>query len=224
MNLESGEGQNPESMQLVESVDRLAKFSGKDLASKIAELEFKLVGLGSSQVQEWLQSASIDQGLVQAARTVKRAAAQIDVILHALGILVLLPTILREGEKIESLSLGAGSSETKRFDLETDQRVAEFTFIDWRGNDNTRLQKMFKDFYRLAEFPTSKLKELWMSDDSFVLKYFRSGASVRSATHKHRDVWEDFQEKYPDLVTVSDYYRLRVNSVYLRVYGPRGPE
>jgi hypothetical protein len=90
--------------------------------------------------------------------------------------------------------------------------------FDWRGNDNTRLQKMFKDFYRLAEFPTIKRKELWVTDDTYVLKYLRSGSSVRSATHKHRDVWESFQNKYPVIEKVSEYYRLHSCRVNLRVY------
>ena len=148
----------------------------------------------------------------------KRDASPIDVVLHAIGILVLLPSILEDCEKVESLSLGAGSSETKRFDLETNLRVAEFTFIDWRGNDNTRLQKIFKDFYRLAEFQTSKVKEIWLTEDEYALKYLRSGSSVRNATHKHRDVWESFQSKYPDIKRVGDYYRLHAHNVLLKVY------
>jgi hypothetical protein len=95
--------------------------------------------------------------------------------------------------------------------------VAEFTFIEWRGNDNTRLQKIFKDFYRLAEFTTSKLKEFWVTDDRYVLKYLMSGSSVRIATHKHRDVWESFQRKYPAIESVSDYYHLHASAISLRV-------
>jgi hypothetical protein len=207
-----------EASQLADSVEQIARFSGTNLASKIAELEFRAVGLDKVRVANWLHTDSINQDLLGASRTITRAAAQIDVVLHALGILLHLPSILEDGETVESLSLGAGSSEAKRFDLETNRRVAEFTFIDWRGNDNTRLQKVFKDFYRLAEFSTSKLKELWVTDDSYVLKYLRSGSSVRSATHKHRDVWEDFQRKYPAIEKVSDYYRLHITAVNLRVY------
>lgn len=131
---------------------------------------------------------------------------------------MILPFILKDQEIVESLSLGAGSSEAKRFDLETNLRIAEFTFIDWRGNDNTRLQKIFKDFYRLAEFPTKKEKELWVSDDTYVMKYLRSRASVRSATQKHRDVWETIQSSYPEIQIVSDYYRRHGAKVTLKVY------
>jgi hypothetical protein len=204
--------------QLAECVEEIARFSGTSLAAKIGELEFQFAGVSKAEMSKRLHAASISHGLLEAARTIKRASAQIDIVLHALGILVLLPSILEDGEKVESLSLGAGSAETKRFDLETNRRVAEFTFIDWRGNDNTRLQKIFKDFYRLAEFKTEKAKELWLTDDMYVLKYLRSGSSVRSATHKHREVWESFQSKYPEIDRVSDYYRLKAMSVKLRVY------
>jgi hypothetical protein len=205
--------------KLASYVERISTFSGTSLASTIAELEFGFARLDKREIAEKLRSSLIDNDLLDAARAIKRAAAQIDVVLHTLGILLLLPEIFIDGERIESLSLGAGTSELRRFDLETTVRVAEFTFIDWRGNDNTRLQKVFKDFYRLAEFKTDKKKELWLTDDSFVLKYLRSNSSVRSATHKHRDVWEDFTAKYPSLERVSDYYRMHATDVALRVYG-----
>ena len=134
---------------------------------------------------------------------------------------MLLPDILEEDEIVTSLSLGAGSSETKRFDLETSHRVAEFTFIEWTGSDNTRWQKIFKDFYRLAEFDTKKSKELWLTDDAYVLKYLRSGSSIRSATHKHRDFWENFLTKYPAIKTVRDYYRMREDAVKIKLYSRR---
>ena len=198
--------------------EQIARFAGRNLASKIADLEFKFTSLTGNQIAERLSDNSIGSELLNAAREVKRASAQIDVVIHALGILVLLPTILDADELIESLSLGAGNTESRRFDLETNRRVAEFTFIDWKGNDNVRLQKIFKDFYRLAEFDTNKTKELWLNDDLYVLKYLRSGTSVRSATHKYRDVWESFQERYPQIDTVGQYYRLKQAAVRFRVF------
>jgi hypothetical protein len=206
-------------LSLADCVDKVAKFSGQNLASTIAELEYRFEKLRKSQLAEQMAVTQIDSTLLKAAFIVKHAATQIDVVIHALGILALLPSILEPDEAVESLSLGAGSSESKRFDLETNRRIAEFTFIEWQGNDNTRLQKVFKDFFRLSEFETKKSKELWLTDDTFVLKYLRSRTSVRSATHKHRNVWEDFQVKHPNVNTVSEYYRLHAAKVSLRVYG-----
>ncbi len=65
-----------------------------------------------------------------------------------------------------------------------------------------------------------KRKELWLTDDAYVLKYFKSGASVRSATHKHSDVREHFQRKYPGITKVCDYYRMKAEMVELKVYRP----
>ena len=203
--------------QFTNEAERIAQFAGKNLGAKIAKLEFDFTSLQGNQIAAQLTTSSIDGALFNAARAVKRAAAQIDVVLHALGILVKLPSILEEDEVVESLSLGAGNAKARRFDLETDRRVAEFTFIDWKGNDNTRLQKIYKDFYRLAEFNTQKKKELWLNDDAYALKYLRSGSSVRSATHKHRDFWEDFQKSYPHIGTVGEYYRIRQGDVKFRV-------
>jgi hypothetical protein len=83
-----------------------------------------------------------------------------------------------------------------------------------------RLQKIFEDVYRLAEFKTAKRKELSLTNDTYVLKYLRSGSSIRSATHKHRDVRESGQREYPGLQTVRDYYRLMADNVQFKLYKP----
>jgi hypothetical protein len=81
-------------------------------------------------------------------------------------------------------------------------------------------KRFFKNFYRLAEFETRKRKEMWLTDNTYVLKYLRSGSSIRSATHKHRDVWENLQRDYPTIKTVRDYYRLREDVVQFKLYAP----
>jgi len=54
---------------------------------------------------------------------------------------------LQSGEVVEQLSLGAGNS-GKSFDLTTNQRVAEFKFIQWKGgSESARKREFFKDFY-----------------------------------------------------------------------------
>ena len=52
----------------------------------------------------------------------KRLAGQINVTIHALGILMCLPHILEPDERVESVSLGAGNT-GRDFDLETNVRV-----------------------------------------------------------------------------------------------------
>jgi hypothetical protein len=209
---------NRSTRDLAADIEQIATFAGTNLASTVANLESNFAQLTKQEVLQQLTAFSINDELVEAARSVKRAAGQINVVIHALGILTCLPLILGEGEIVEALSLGAGSTENQRFDLETNRRVAEFTFIDWRGNDNTRLQKIFKDFYRLAEFKTDKAKELWLTESAHALKYLKSDTSIRSATHKHRNVWDSLRERYPSLETVNDYYRLHSEDVALREF------
>ncbi len=48
-----------------------------------------------------------------------------------------LPKILKPGEIVEYVSLGAGNT-GRQFDLETNRRVAELKFIRWRGADSIR--------------------------------------------------------------------------------------
>jgi len=208
---------NDSIQDLPTSVRQIAEFSGTNLTSTVAELESEFTNLNKQQVVERLAAGLIDAGLVKAARTVKRAASQIDTVIHALGILSYLPAVLDEDEIVESLSLGAGSSDARRFDVETDRRVADFTFIEWRGNDNTRLQKIFKDFYRIAELKTVKAKELWLTNDAYALKYLNSDASIRSATHKHSNIRESLAANYPAVEKVSEYYRLHSADVKLKV-------
>ena len=93
---------------------------------------------------------------------IKRLAGEIHVVIHALGILLCLPHILKTGEIVESVSLGAGNT-GKAFDLETNRRIAEFKFIRWQGGaEMIRQNALFKDFYLMAEHSTHKEKYLYV--------------------------------------------------------------
>ena len=84
----------------------------------------------------------------------ERHLGQINVVIHALGILLCLPHILRPGEVIDYVSLGAGNT-GRAFDLETSLRIAEFKFIHWQGGpESIRQNSLFKDFYEMAEHET----------------------------------------------------------------------
>jgi hypothetical protein len=53
-----------EAGKLADSVDQIARFSEHNLTSKIAELEFKAVGLDRVQVADWRHTASLDKDLL----------------------------------------------------------------------------------------------------------------------------------------------------------------
>lgn len=132
---------------------------------------------------------------------------QIDVIIHALGIINILPYILEQDEKVEYLSLGAGNT-GREFDLETNKRIAEFKFINWSGKSDTiRQNNTFKDFFQLVEFPTGKKKYLYILDKDKVLKFFNNNRALKSVLSKNQSVRDNFYQLYGDKYkTVSQYY------------------
>lgn len=202
-------------MSLQESVDLVANFQGKSLTNEIWRHEYALAGAGRNQAIEFCNRTDINESLLKAALTVKHAASQINVVIHALGILAALPKILREDELIESLSLGAGNT-GKEFDLETSHRVAEFKFIEWQGADTIRQNSLFKDFFTLAESTTAKRRELYVTDPTLPLKFLCGRRSLKSVLSKNRAVSDRFEDIYGDSHSVvSDYYNAKKHLVSL---------
>jgi hypothetical protein len=152
--------------------------------------------------------------VLKAACIVKKIAGQINVVIHATGIALSLQSILQDGEKIESLSLGAGNT-GKFFDLETDSQVAEFKFIDWQGGAETiRQNALFKGFYQLAEYKTSKRKCLYVVNDKHPVKFFNGGRAIASVFSRFPALLTDIRERYQDrFLTVRDYYTYRKSEV-----------
>jgi hypothetical protein len=163
------------------------------------------------------QSKKISIKHFQAAMLIKRNASQINEIVHALGILLTLPYILEENELVESLSLAAGNT-GKDFDLKTNKRIAEFTFIQWKGGTEViRQNKIFKDFYFLAEEETSKIRELYVVGTEHVLKFFNSKRSIRQILDGNAKLGNSYRERYgTQFQVVSEYYQTKKNVVCIK--------
>jgi hypothetical protein len=146
--LESGRVDDANEFKLIGQL--LGPFVSADLTGTLADIELRARGLTKASCARLLQNAGVSPSAVQAATAIKRLAGQIHVTIHALGILSCLPHILKRGEKIEYLSLGAGNT-GRSHDLETNLRIAEFKFVNWRGGpESIRQNGLFKDFFRLA--------------------------------------------------------------------------
>lgn len=200
-------------------------FMRSDLRRRIAELESTARGCDSNQCHARNVGAGVTSELLSAAYAVKRAAGQINVLIHTVGSLLLLPKIMEPDEKIEYVSLGAGTG-GKPFDLETDRRIAEFKFIHWKGGSEAiRQNALFKDFYLLAEHETEKRKELYVLDRKYPLRFLHGGRALRSVLGRNVRLWESFQAKYGDrFLKVCDYYAARQDVVALRDAAPLVPE
>jgi hypothetical protein len=147
-------------MDLANMLAALEKFSGSNLSITLAGVEADLRGANLEQCNLVLTDSGAGEQALAAAAALKRVAGQVNVAIHALG----LRHVLEPGELVEYVSLGAGNT-GRRFDLETNIRVAEFKFIHWRGGpESIRQNSIFKDFFLLAEHESTKRCPSSLSD------------------------------------------------------------
>lgn len=192
----------------------LARFTGADLTHTLARIESGARGLTAEDCANFLENAGAGREALAAAAEMKRLAGQINVTIHALGILLCLPHILEPDERVEYVSLGAGNT-GRDFDLETNLRVAEFKFIRWRGGaESIRQNSVFKDYLLLAEHPTGKRKHLYLLGTEHALKFLRGGRALSSVLSRNDKLQKMFSDRFGETFrTVGDYFAAHANAV-----------
>lgn len=201
-------------MSIDKAIESIQAFQGASLTNSLAEIEAEVVGKSIEELSAFCASRSIDPAFMGSALEIKKLAGQINVIIHAAGILGSLPSLLRPGEVVESVSLGAGNT-GRKFDLETNQRVAEYKFIDWQGGSETiRQNGVFKDFFELAEYETEKEKYLFVVGTEIPSRFFNGNRALSSVCSRQPAILEQLLGKYgSSLKTVSQYFRLKEHEV-----------
>lgn len=195
-------------------IELIGRFTGEDLTRTLAGIETSVRGLTETDSAAFVQRAGAGREVLAAAGEMKRLSGQINVTIHALGILLCLPHILEPGEIVESVSLGAGNT-GRMFDLETNFRVAEFKFITWRGGSETiRQNGVFKDFMVMAEHETTKRKYLYLLGTEQALRFFRGGRALASVLSKDTRRSDGFKARHGDQYkTVGDYFAQYADTV-----------
>ena len=203
-------------ISLLEAAKEVQQFEKDSLTNRISSIESELKGRDAKDCKSIYSSLGVTSALLESAITFKRTASQINTLIHSVGILLALPHILKDGEVIEYLSLGAGNS-GRQFDLETNQCIAEFKFIHWKGGaESIRQNSIFKDFYFMAEYETEKEKYLYVLGTKYPLKFLNGGRSLGSVMSKNGKMWTAFQEKYgSQFKKVREYYEYRKSTVQL---------
>jgi hypothetical protein len=169
-------------MELSEAGLALQRFGGDNLTRTLAEIESSLSGTTIDTCSNALSACGAENQVLGAAGMLKQLAGQVNVIIHGLGILLCLPHLLQSGEVIEYASLGVGNT-GRAFDLETNQRIAEFKFIQWQGGPEAiRQNALFKDFYLMAEHRSEKRKR------TLVQAFYKKPchAAIRFVVGEHR--------------------------------------
>lgn len=185
----------------------LSGFTGTKLTATLAKVEGSINGLTAETSAAFLERHKAGKDALAAAAEMKRLAGQINVVIHALGILMCLPHVLEKGEVIEYVSLGAGNT-GRAFDLETNLRVAEFKFIRWQGGAETiRQNGIFMDVFELVRHPTPKRKYLYVLGTHHPMKFFQGGRALDSVLSRHAKVKAAFDNLYGDqFKRVRDWY------------------
>jgi hypothetical protein len=197
-------------VDLVKSAKKIQDFEHGDLTKRIANLEAEFEGTKQNKIQSLCSINKIDDMLINSAIALKTVMGQIDVVIHVVGIALLLPKILQREEVIESISLGAGNT-GKKFDLETNLRIAEFKFIHWRGGaESIRQNSLFKDFFYLAEENSDKKRYLYVLGTEYPLKFLNSNRTISSILSRNVRLSNIFKNRYHGQFSkVSDYYHYR---------------
>lgn len=203
-------------MTIDKALRSLEAFQGDSLTKSLSDIERSIIGSGLDEVDGICAVRGIDDNFMNSAIAIKRVAGQINVIIHAAGILSSLSDILEPEERVESVSLGAGNT-GRQFDLETNIRVAEYKFIDWQGGaESIRQNGIFKDFYSLAEHETSKKKYLYVVGLDYPLKFFNGGRALTSVLSRHPRILAHINEKYGGSVKkVRDYFEIKKDDVFI---------
>jgi len=199
--------------ELTDALKMISAFTSYDLTERIFSLETALESADKTTVSKTCVAEKINFGLFHAAYIIKDNARQIDTIMHAVGMLSLLPIILETDETITSLSIGAGKG-NKEFDLETNFRLAEFEFTEWQGRDSARQTALFEDFYHLAEFNSTKKKGLYVLGAELPMRFLNNSCRKIASVLNRQNKLEDFQQKAGNkFQVVNQYYLSRKNLV-----------
>ncbi len=203
-------------MAIDDAVTHVNKFKNSKLTETIGRIETELAQAGKTRVDATNQSFNVNLELLLAAAAVKQASAQIDVVIHTVGILYTLPRILKDGEVIECVSLGAGNAGCE-FDLVTDRRIAEFKFIHWREKGNAvRNKTLFQDFFKLVRTKTSKSKYLYLLEKEIPLRLLKGDRDVLKVLDRNRRLADAFVEQYKqEYRTVGEYYQAHKGQVQI---------
>jgi|ERR1043165_1294484 hypothetical protein len=197
-----------------EALHQIECFRGPSLTQTIANIETRLRRATNKDVVAVNAAAHVDKTLIASAAQVKRASAQIDVIIHTAGILYSLPYLLGAEEIVESVSLGAGNAGSD-FDLVTNQKIAEFKFIYWQGgSESVRKKTFFQDYFKLIRYQSQKAKYFYLLNTEIPLRFLRGKSQTVKMLDRNRRLADNFQQMYgTTFPTVGDYYRVHKDQV-----------
>lgn len=195
-------------------IDKIKQFKGDDLKYNIRYLESQLVS-GNKSIKDFA-----DHDLYRSAQEIKLLSNQIHEIIHSIGMINILDTILEPDEKIERISLGSGNSNSE-FDLITNKRIAEFKFNLWNvGNNSNRKEEFLKDYLKLFIDNSNKKKEFYCFHKVEFEKYLTGNTKfkeIKKLTGKIISNVSDIETRYKlNLTTLRDLKNIPNHKVKIK--------
>lgn len=193
-------------MDLEEAVRLLGVFFETPLTEAIGSLERALAGADADAVEVVVRQANVTPALLAASVAVRQGHGRISDLIHAVGISLALPELLRDREVVVSRpSLGPGNDPNRPFDVQTDQRVMEFKFSVWNGRDSGRKKELFKDYVNLAFDDSGRRPELYVLG-SRPGRFLQTTSTSAEKCLLGAQVRAKFQERHGDLgVPISEF-------------------
>jgi hypothetical protein len=146
-------------------VSALASFGRGSLTHTVADLERSFAGQDAVGLEAALEPKGVTGRTLEAGLIARDMFGRLNDIVHAVAITVALPLLLEPGEVIESVSLAAGNSPERPFDLSTNRRIAEFKLSRWDGHDTARKLQLAKDLVHLAADESGRRAQLFVLDE-----------------------------------------------------------
>jgi len=193
---------------LSESFAALLTFAGESLTKTSADLERSFEHSDASGIQAVLKHRGITAATLEAGLVARDQFGRLNDIVHAAAITAVLPLLLEPGERAEFVSLAAGNSPNRPFDLATDRRIAEFKLSRWDGHDTARKLHLTKDLVHLAADGSGRRGQLFVFDERPIQFAAKSKSLIGNLLRRFPATLELFKAQFGDPEVSISQFRL----------------
>ena len=194
------------------------------LTESIKDLEHALVDASANTIDGIVEAHGISPAVLEAAMVARATFGRLNDVIHAAGVTLALPRLLKPDETLKRPSLAAGNDKSRPFDVETNRRAMEFKFGRWDGHDAMRKRGVAKDLVHLAELADGRRAELYVLGNRPTRFLTGSKASMGWALDRAPATRARFASQFGPLEqTVAEFYesvRERVSVIDLELLLP----
>ena len=186
----------------------VAYLTTQSLTTSIAGIENRLAVADAADALRIVEEAGLDESLLSAALLVRSRVGRLNDLIHATAIALAVPALLEPDERLSNRpSLAAGNDPSRKFDLQTTHRVAEFKLALWSGTDAMRKRTTFHDLVHLAAHDGPERPELYVVGPKPIRFLRTSRSSAAWAMNRGSETTKAlFEERFGSpSITIQDF-------------------